>query len=68
MTRHTETIEWIPVDEQMPDDGMTVLIAFELADPWLGWHEDGQWRQVDSAPVDGVTHWAVPPEGPAPPE
>ena len=62
----TETIEWIPIGDRMPDDDTTVLVAFDDADPWLGWHEAGQWFDVTGAPVSGVTHWADPPEGPNP--
>lgn len=63
-----EQITWIPVDEQLPDDDITVL-AFRDADDdaevWPCWHEAGQWHDAGSGlPVEGVTHWAEMPGGP----
>lgn len=64
MSRVAESIEWIAVDDELPDDDTTVLVAFSDAPPWLGWHEAGEWFGVGGEVMDGVTHWAACPEGP----
>src|SRR5690606_8015758 len=36
----TEVIEWHRVaDGELPDDGETVMLDYEDAEPWPGWHE-----------------------------
>lgn len=62
----TEQIEWITVDEALPDDSETVLMDFENAEPWLGYHDGGTWYAVDGIAVDRVIAWARAPEGTAP--
>jgi hypothetical protein len=61
----TESLYWIPVIDDLPDDDAMVLCAFEDADPWPGYRSDGEWIEPNGAPVSGVTHWADMPEGPA---
>jgi hypothetical protein len=63
----TETITWIPVSQEKPDDETTV-IGFnarwdETEDMW---HEDGCWRWAGSAMTcePPPTHWAHKPGGP----
>lgn len=51
---------WIPVNDRLPDDDLTVMIALSGGDEpvWLGWHDAEGWRSVDATPLgDGVTHW-----------
>jgi len=63
-----ETITWYPIDEQLPDECILVLIyAPILSEPvWLGYYEDGAWRCVYDNRLDPeiVTHWADIPAGP----
>jgi hypothetical protein len=59
-----ETIHWHAVADELPDDDTTVLLNFDNADPWPGWHEDGQWLDASGMPVEHVTHWADMPGGP----
>lgn len=56
---------WIPVEECMPDDDLTVMVALKDADEpvWLGWHDENGWHSVDATPI-AVTHWQQMPEGP----
>ena len=58
-----EFLDWKDVAAEMPDDDITVLLDFDNADPWPGWHEDGQWFDVSGAEVEHVTRWADMPEG-----
>ena len=64
MASITETIKWISVDDEMPDDEMTVLIAGdELV--WIAYHDAGDWIfDNGSKCTQRVTHWAEMPEGP----
>ncbi len=63
-----ETITWIPAAERLPDEGIVVLVARSGSDEpvWLAYCEAGQWREVDSWPIDkeDVLHWAEVPRGP----
>lgn len=68
-------MDWIPVTEALPDDGLTVLVfAPEASEPvWLAFLDgDEGWRYVDALAAPGVTHWMDLPEGaetqPAKPE
>lgn len=69
--RTKEEIEWIPVEEEMPDDGMTVMIAtkdgiYEGAEGlWLGYYdsEAGRWVDVNGEYAT-VIAWAEMPHGP----
>jgi hypothetical protein len=62
----TQSIQWIAVADQLPDDDMTVLIADTENDVTLGFHDgDAGWRYCNAALVgDPVTHWAELPDGP----
>jgi hypothetical protein len=62
----TQSIYWIAVANQLPDDDMTVLIADTENDVTLGFHDgDSGWRYCNAALVgDPVTHWAELPDGP----
>jgi hypothetical protein len=62
----TQSIHWIAVAHQLPDDDMTVLIADTENDVTLGFHDgDAGWRYCNAAIVgDPVTHWAELPDGP----
>jgi len=60
-----ETLHWHPVDEQLPDDEITVLLLAPTADEpvWPGYRDGDDWRWVDGSIVaDGsivrvpVTH------------
>lgn len=62
----TETITWHRPDEQLPDDGTTVLLDYEDGEPWPGWHEDGKWFEAGGAEVTGVIAWAEMPGGAVP--
>lgn len=63
-----ETIEWVNVDEQLPDDEFTVLFAANgLNEPvWLGYHLSSGWYTADGLAINPgcVTHWADMPAGP----
>ena len=65
------TVQWFDVDEQLPDDGQTVLIHCAGADDpvWIGYHDGETWRDVDGANLGNafVHHWAELPEPPTPP-
>ena len=64
-----ETITWISVQDQIPDENTTVFVycPIDECEPvWLGWFEGGVWRSVDAQEYerDSVTAWAVMPVGP----
>jgi hypothetical protein len=64
-----ETITWIDVDSEMPDDDILVLVATpSLAEQvWPGYFdsEKNAWALPDGIPFgDRVTHWAQMPAGP----
>jgi hypothetical protein len=57
---------WIPVEESLPDDEITVLIALSDGDVWFGNIEAGTWWYqggISTRSVD-VTHWMHLPEHP----
>ena len=60
-------VRWLSVADEMPDDGLTVMIhhAEEDEPVWLGYYDggDGTWRTVDGART-AVTHWADMPDPP----
>src|SRR5690348_10222099 len=37
---------WIAVEDSLPDDEMTVLIALEDGEVWTGFLDGGEWRYV----------------------
>lgn len=63
-----ETIVWKCVDEEMPDDGLDVLLKTNCASypVWIGSHDsDTGWAWCDGTmPLYEVTHWAEMLEGP----
>jgi hypothetical protein len=58
--------DWIAVEDQLPDDELTVLIALSDGEVWTGYHDDDQWRYVSADLVEAgkVTHWMDFPEPP----
>lgn len=63
----TETINWIDVNEELPDEMLTVLLKTPSpGEPvWPGWLENGHWIYADGSQVwYNVTHWAEMPRGP----
>lgn len=62
----SETIEWnLVTPNRMPDDGETVLLAWDDAPVFVGFLDGDQWRQVDAMPCSPPMYWAALPEGPA---
>jgi hypothetical protein len=67
-----ETIEWIDVLSELPDDSISVLIiGREDQDDintfmWIGYWDsaDDCWRSSDGSIIDEVTYWADMPIGP----
>ena len=58
---------WISTRDSLPTSELAVLIATPdgLEPVWVGYHDGGQWRQIDGSPVEGrVTHWCCFPEPP----
>lgn len=58
--RKTNTVEWIEVEKQLPDDGEAVLIAQQHGEVWLGFLDGDVWRLVSGHRVEEheeVTHW-----------
>jgi hypothetical protein len=72
--RTSEVIRWIRTLDELPDEGVTVLMHGDFdGDPvWPGYLDEVDdvvvrtetWRTVDGAEIDGVTHWAEMPCGP----
>ncbi len=61
----TETVTWIAIDVELPDDDETVLIALDDGDVWTGFVDAGQWRYVSADLVEArVTHWMAFPAAP----
>jgi len=54
---HIDTLT--PVGELLPDDGTTVLLAFNYGEVWAGYLDAGDWRYVSSDLIEYrvVTHW-----------
>lgn len=50
---------WISVDERLPDDDQTVLIAMDDGEVWTGFHDADKWRYVSGDPITyaHITHW-----------
>jgi ParB-like chromosome segregation protein Spo0J len=63
------TVEWIPVENKLPDADTTVLLALTEGEVWLGYLDGEAWRYADSMPVvlSRVTHWMHLPAVPAAP-
>lgn len=64
-TDMSQQFTWIPVEQSLPDDDMTVLIALDDGEVWTGFLDAGQWRFVSADLVEArVTHWMEFPEPP----
>ena len=66
-----ETINWIATINDLPDEGVTVLLFTEgEGEPvWPGYFDEATahgylWRTADGSEIEGVTHWAEMPAGP----
>jgi len=63
-------IFWVDVNDHLPDDEITVLLAYFFGDVGMGFHAEGDWCDMHSGTVDEseernrVTHWADIPEPP----
>ena len=56
----------IDVNDHLPDDETTVMVADAEGDWCMAWHEGGKWWEINSDKVlENVTHWAdlLPPPG-----
>jgi hypothetical protein len=66
MTRRTVPLQWITVDEEMPDADLTVMLTIEGdPEPWGGYWGGECWRDLDGMPLAGkqrVIAWAEWPE------
>jgi hypothetical protein len=63
----SETINWISVAGQMPDDDTTILVrtTSDSEPVWLGYHDGEDWITVCGKYFkDEITHWAEMPGGP----
>lgn len=51
--------QWTPVETQLPDDGLLVVIALNDDDVWTGFRDGEIWRYADGMPVtnERVTDW-----------
>jgi hypothetical protein len=66
-----ETIVWIATLDELPDEGVTVLLFTEGdGEPvWPGYFDEATahgyiWRSADGSEIENVTHWAEMPAGP----
>ena len=39
--------KWIPVSKELPEEGIRVLLCYELGEMACGWNEDGNLRSWD---------------------
>jgi hypothetical protein len=69
--RTTERIKWIRTLDELPDEGVIVLMhgEFNICFVWIGYVDEVTangciWRTAGGAEIDGVTHWAEMPCGP----
>jgi hypothetical protein len=58
---------WTKVSVSLPDDEITVLLAFTDGEVWPGYKDGDRWRDLSGIPVgmDRITHWMDMPAGPA---
>lgn len=60
-------VRWVPVNQQLPDAEITVLVANHSGDVALGYVSDEDlWFGADATPIT-VAFWAELPEGPTVP-
>ena len=59
-------MNWIPIEECLPDDEEAVLIWTADGEPWTGYLGAGRWRYMSGELITfaPVTHWMPFPEGP----
>lgn len=63
---NSETIDWISVDDDKPDEGIVVLLNAPAASDavWPGLLDSGEWRWADQSRVnEEVVAWAEMPLG-----
>jgi hypothetical protein len=66
LDRETETVTWISVESELPDDATDVLISSPADDPGIGWHDVDGWHHYLFGLMNGaVTHWAKKLNGPS---
>ena len=61
-------ITWTHVNEALPDDDATMLLARADGEVSFGYHDVGAWKSVHDVVLHGPnlpTHWAPVPAGPA---
>jgi hypothetical protein len=66
-----ETINWIPTADELPDEGVIVML-FTTGDGepvWPGYFDEVSahgyiWRDANGGQLENVTHWADMPAGP----
>ena len=56
-------LQWIGVDEALPDDDITVMVSVRGGNEpvWIGFHDGDTWYSVDGMIIT-VTHWCDLPE------
>lgn len=60
-----ERFRWIPVTEELPDDGYCVLIALDDGEVWMAFYEADEWIFIDGSTMQSaVTHWCDLPPSP----
>lgn len=66
MSEANEPNTWISVEQEQPDDDITVMVYVpNCPEPvWLGYCVDGVWIDVEGIRCE-PTHWMPLPEGPA---
>ncbi len=62
-------LNWYSVNERLPDDDTTVLVAYSAdasghLDVWLGWHEGTAWFDSMGGTIDEPLFWCDLPEPP----
>ncbi|MFZ4539272.1 DUF551 domain-containing protein [Propionivibrio sp.] len=59
-------MEWIDVNQALPDDDQTVLVAMDDGEVWTGYQDAGDWRYVSADLIASakVTHWMDFPQPP----
>lgn len=64
--KRSDDMQWISVEERLPDDGLTVLVAVPGASEpvWLGYYEDRWYWENAEYVRENVTHWMPLPELP----
>jgi hypothetical protein len=51
-------LQWIDVNENLPDDDVCVLIALDDGEVWTGYMDGDHWLYVSGDQMESaVTHW-----------